>query len=180
MKSSFRVSLLSSDPVVVELERNNAHLAEEFVYEMFHGEKGCFNDEIRFFSSKPLNVEDLFSRGRVYTICGNGTIIGIVCISESKDLSCLCIHSQYRKKGFGTLLIDFLKKKHNRLNLSVFSPKNYAYGSALQDMYKKHGFTCGKREGAYVHMSWNKWSISRSKQIKKMKRWINGYFVVQN
>ena len=70
----------------------------------------------------------------------DGEIAGFVGM-QGDYIAGIFVKSDYRGRGIGGKMIDFLKQKHDRLQLSV-----YEKNEAVFNFYQKHGFRLVKKD----------------------------------
>ncbi|XKU94264.1 N-acetyltransferase [Lactobacillus acidophilus] len=93
---------------------------------------------------------------RLYVDEEDGKIAGFVGM-QGEYIAGIFVKRAYRVQGIGSKLIDFLKLKHNRLQLSVYKQNQTAF-----NFYQKRGFKVIKKEidnetGAWeCRMEWKK------------------------
>ena len=86
-----------------------------------HSDDSCYAD---YFRKRMPNVYLLMDKGPV----------GIFCL-DNGELSGLYIHSEFRRKGYGTHCVKYAKEHSAQLTIMVLSDN-----IAAQELYKKCGF----------------------------------------
>lgn len=87
-----------------------------------------------YWKEKYNEVKSMIPQAEVYVYESNNIIKGFVGL-DGDYIAGIFVDKPYRSKGIGTVLLDFLKKHHNRLVLSVYEKNR----SAVR-FYEKSGF----------------------------------------
>jgi putative acetyltransferase len=93
-----------------------------------------FIDPEYWMSGKKEMAEKYLPMSRSYVIEQNGVIAGFVSMVDDY-LAALFVDEAYQKKGYGKLLLDYIKEKHKTIQLRVYKKNTAATG-----FYHYNGF----------------------------------------
>lgn len=138
---SYKIKIICRDKN--QLYFNSIINKSKYLY--INGFNGYYFDETTFPSKFIICAFDLLNKNKLIGIAGlNVDILGDYSIKKCADFNSFTIHHNYRKRGIGHLMIDYLKKYLKLLNIETIvlsveyinSKKNYK----LINYYKKNGF----------------------------------------
>lgn len=66
--------------------------------------------------------------------------VGLYYINNYLSINQLCVHPDYRNKGIGTHILNYIKKIYNKSHLILYIDKNKPLTYYLHNFYLKNGF----------------------------------------
>ena len=108
--------------------------------------KDCFVHLMDKIDTLELYAQKLKEKSKVYTASINNEIVGFCCFYDNDNsthigyISLIAIKNNYRKYGYGTNLIDFIKNTMRKSGMCKVKLEVDNDNSVAINFYKKNGF----------------------------------------
>jgi len=143
-------------PMIRKLSLKDAKDIWEIINEGSRAYKGVIPDDR--YHEPYMPEEELHREMKSMTFFGwqeEGKLVGVMGFQPVRDVTLIrhaYVLTGYQRKGVGTLLLDYVKKKTKTKYLLVGT---WADASWAIDFYRKHGFKLTPNKGELLRKYWN-------------------------